>query len=694
MANKKISAEDWSAIEAQIKEEIMFARKYKQGKVKRTWQPNEDLYYSRGNYNDFYYTNGVSQTPVQQNSRANVDLGQMAGFVHTILSKIDNPLIFKFVKRKLAQLRRVMMLNALRVADQDKNDWEIKDIVGKKQAIIYGRAIYSYFAESENGYEAHLDNVDVYDFLIDPSAGGVDIERAMYLGDYGVVKTRQQLEKGMKGKGAIYDSAKTKTLLEGDGNATEINQEETNKRRRTMDQNIFTADKELDNKDKFKFWRWGTTYKGERYYALYSDKGGVAIELCTIDEKFESKLWWYWTWAAFPDLTEFWTPSFCDYVRHILLAQAVSINQLLDNAEQINKPQKIVQVGAIENMAEIRYRRDGIIRVKKGINADQALQIVKTTPIDTPIAVFNLLDKIRQVASGVTDQVKGANDPADGEQPVTAAATKDNASNSADLFGYLNKSYAFGYKRFAKLWALGVREHLIKRIAIDILGPDGVETIQVSRRDIFRKDEDFNVMVESSSAELDLSRQDKEIKLKFLHDQEATQNQQGAQKVQNSQKAYEIQAEIAGFSPEQIRELLDMSDYGAAQIMSQADRDIEALMDGEKVIPNPGATLVYKQRIVDYMTMQSEDINNDQFQALAEYVMSLDAIIVKNMIRQANDQLLKMKAAQIAAATANPQPLPAATPATPQPVVAPGPSNLPPQGAAPAPAPSALPPAQ
>jgi hypothetical protein len=103
---------------------------------------------------------------------------------------------------------------------------------------------------------------------------------------------------------------------------------------------------------------------------------------------------------------------------------------------------------------------------------------------------------------------------------------------------------------------------------------------------------------------------------------------------------------------------------------------------------------VYKQRIVDYMTMQSEDINNDQFQALAEYVMSLDAIIVKNMIRQANDQLLKMKAAQIAAATANPQPLPAATPATPQPVVAPGPSNLPPQGVAPAPAPSALPPAQ
>jgi hypothetical protein len=40
----------------------------------------------------------------------------MQEFVHTWLSKIDNPLTFKFTKRKESQLKRVERLNALRKA--------------------------------------------------------------------------------------------------------------------------------------------------------------------------------------------------------------------------------------------------------------------------------------------------------------------------------------------------------------------------------------------------------------------------------------------------------------------------------------------------------------------------------------------------------------------------------------------------
>lgn len=690
---KKLSREDRDKIVAQALKEIAFARTHKQGKVRRTWQPNEDLYYSRGQYNDYYYTTAASGQSQPSTSRANVDLGQMAAFVHTILSKIDNPLIFKFMKRKVAQIRRVQMLNALRIADQDKNDWEIKDIVGKKQAIIYGRAIFSYFADSMNGYEAHLDNVDVYDFLIDPSAGGIDIERAMYLGDYGVVKTRKELEAGIKSK--IYDRDATQTLLDGDGNADEQPQEETNKKRRTQDQNVWTTDKEIGDKDKFKFWRWGTTFEGERYYLLLSEKGSTAVDVTPLEEKFESGLWWYWTWAAFPDLTEFWTPSFCDYVRQIFLAQAVSINQMLDNAEQINKPQKVVTVGMIENLAELKYRRDGYIRVKKDFDANKAVQILNTPSIQTPIQVFELLDGIQEKASGVTAGAQGAEK---NNSNSKATIYEGNQANSADRFGFLNRSYSFGYKRFAKLWENGVREHLVKKIAIDILGPDGVEIIDASRRDIFRKDETFNVMVEASNAETELSDKDKEAKLGFLQEQATAANAPGAQKVQNAQKAYEIMAETVGFSPEQIRELLDTSDYGDAQIMSEADRDIEALMDGESISPNEAANTAYKQRFVDFMQKQKDDISNDQFKALAEYVMKLDNIIFRNMTRMANDALMKMKVAEATAAPLQKPPVggPARPPIGPAPVQ--GPSNLPAPVApaanlppAAAPGPSALP---
>ena len=191
-----ISYDTRQKIISQALNEITFARNYKQGKVKN-WKINEELYYSK--------------KKESTESRANVDLGQMSAFVHTILSKIDNPLVFKFVKRKDSQLERVKLLNGLRTYDKERDNWDIKDIVGKKQAIIYGRAIYSYTADSIDGYCPHLENVDVYDFLIDPSAGGIDIERANYMGRYGVVKSRSELKDGVKSK--LYLKTETNQLL-------------------------------------------------------------------------------------------------------------------------------------------------------------------------------------------------------------------------------------------------------------------------------------------------------------------------------------------------------------------------------------------------------------------------------------------------------------------------------------------------
>lgn len=612
---------------AQALQEIQFAREYKQGKI-QNWKINEDLYYSRKN--------------VAVASRANVDLGQMSSFVHTLLSKIDNPLTFKFTKRKDSQLKRVKYLNALRIADQQNNDWDIKDIVGKKQALIYGRAIFSYAAESPNGiYKACLDNVDVYDYLIDPSGGGIDIERAFYMGRYGVVKTRAEIKKGIKEK--IYLKTEADVLLQGSGNSTAMPQEEVNKQNRIADTNVWKLQREIGNPNKFKFWEWYTTYDGVRYYLLLSEEGGTAIRVVPLTELFESNLFPFWTWAAFPDLTEFWTPSYCDYVREIFMAQAVSINQLIDNAEQINKPQKLVNTMAVKNLAELKYRREGYIKVGNVTDLNQAVQNLAVPAISTPIEVFNLLDGIQEKTSGVTAGAKGVSD----EDKV--GIYEGNQANTADRFGFLNKSYSFGYKRFAKLFECGVKENLIKKVAVDILGPDGVEIIEVSRRDIFRKGDDFGIMIESSNAELALSEVEKRTKISFL-------NSQAANPIQNPQKAYEIQATIAGFEDDTIRQLLDVSDYGSAELMSEAERDIEALLDGEKLAPNQNATTAYKQRFVNYLKDNQEKIDFEQFTILSEYIMTLDEVIERNMVAHANSMLFKEKMAQLTA----PQPQPMA----------------------------------
>lgn len=606
---------DRQLIIAQALREIQFARTYKQGKV-RNWQLNEDLYYGR-------------KLPTEETSRANVDLGRMQEFVHTLLSKIDTPLLFKFVKRKNAQKQRVDYLNALRVIDQDRDDWNIKDLVGKKQGAIYGRAIYSYYADSYKGYCPHLSNVDVYDFLIDPSAGGIDIEKAEYLGDYGVVMSRSQLEEGMR-EGYLLKT-ETRQLLEGSGNATDSTQETTNQQNRTQAQNTTLVTKEISNPDKFKFWRWGTTYNGKRYYLLLSSTGGTAVRVEPLENVFASGMWWYWSYAVFPDLTEFWTPSYCDYVREIFMTQNITVNQAIDNAEEINKPAKVVDVTAVKNLAELKYQRGGqYIKVSGGVPANTAVQYMRPPSIDTPIKLFELLESIQEKASGVTAGSKGVSD----EDRV--GVYEGNQANTADRYGLLNKSYAFGYKRFANLYRWGVDEHLTKKIAVDIMGVDGVKTVEISRRDIFRKNEEFGLIIEASNAESTMSQQEKRTKITFLNAEAQNPNQ-------NQKKAYEIKAHIAGFEDDTIRQLMDNSEFGDSNLMAEADRDIEALLDGKNIKPNANANTAYKQRFVDYLKDNQENLTDEQAERLFAYIPTVESIIVANMVSQAKNVAFKAR---------------------------------------------------
>lgn len=624
-------------ITAQALEELIFARRYKQGKV-RNWQKNEDIYY------------GKKDAPLE--SRANVDLGRGQEFVKSWLSKVDNPLTFKFTKRKESQLKRVARLNALRKVDQDRDNWDIKDIAGKKQCCLYGRSVFWYSADSINGYRSHLDNVDVYDFLIDPSGGGIDVECARYMGRYGVVKDRSDLKMGVKNK--LYISSEVDILLEGGGNAAEMNQEETNKRNRALDTNITRTTKESESTtDKYKFWEWLTTYEGERYYLLLNERGGTAIrvelltDMFSPTEDFPLGAWPVWTYADCPDMTEFWTPAPFDAVREPFMAQAVSINQMLDNAEQINKPQKAVDVDAVKNLAELKYRRDGYIKVTGGVDVNKAIQVMRPPAIDSPIAVFNILEGIQQKASGV-------NAGTEGQEKVDAKVGiyEGNQAAAADRYGLLNKSYSFGYKRFARLYENGVDDHLTKKIAIELIGPDGIATEEITRRDIFHKGDLFGVSVEASDAEEQASVEDQKNKLQFLTDVSNNPNP-SISGIQNPKKAYEIGAKVVGFSEDEIKQLLDTSEYGNAEIISEAELDIEGLLEGKPVKPNKAANLAYKQHFVDYMNDNEDNMSHEQFMKLAQYITAIEPLVMKNIVRELNQKI----AAQ---AANNPQPTPPA----------------------------------
>lgn len=602
---------DIDKITKQSLREIVHDRTHKALKM-TMWHKNEDMYYNK--------------KVMLKEARSNVNLARGQEFVHTLLSKIKTLSQFKFSKRKESQLQRVNRLNALRIQDAKNDFWNIKDLVGKKQAIIYGRAIYSYYADSIDGvYAPHNENVDVYDFLIDPSAGGIDIEKAKHLGRFGVIKTRQELEQAKEDKTYIRENIEQ--LLVGDGNAIEKTQEDINKDNRTWNQDT-GRDKKLHDKDEFKFWEWFTTYKGERYYLLLSEQQGMAIRIEKLVNMFpptkQYKLGAYpfYTWAAYVDLTEFWSPAPLDYARDILQAQDVSINQLLDNSEAVNRPQKAVQVDSIESLAELKYRKDGIIRVKSGVNIDTAIKMLQVPSITTPIQVFNILESILQKSSGVTDASKGMADE-DGRLGIY----EGNVESAQERYGLIYDPYTMALERFARLYEIGVRDHLTKKVAVDMIGPDGIETEMVSKRDIYNnKDDDFSVSVEATNADKILSNSQQKAKLIFL-------NAEAGNPILNPKKVFEIKASIAGFDQDTIKEMLDTSEYGNAELMAECARDIESLLAGDEIKPNAYANNAYKQKMLDFMIDHQEDMKEDIFKGFVEYIQSLEPIIFRNEVR-------------------------------------------------------------
>ena len=122
---------------------------------------------------------------------------------------------------------------------------------------------------------------------------------------------------------------------------------------------------------------------------------------------FASDKWQYFTCASSPDLTEFWSPSPADGVREAIMAKQVSINQALQNSQEINEPITYFDVDAVQDPnLMIQYMKARKVPMKGGTDINKAVQTRQIPSINTPFAVYDKLDSITAVASGVTNDAR------------------------------------------------------------------------------------------------------------------------------------------------------------------------------------------------------------------------------------------------------------------------------------------------
>jgi len=601
--------------------EIDFSYRYKKARMS-SWNKNEDMMNPDKSSPSVISPYGGSTQ--QADTRAQVPLYKMHGYVHTILSKIDSPLTFKYVKGETADLKKSKLMNSIKDKDAKIGRWNFKDLMGKRDAAIYGRAIYLYMTRNDKGqYKSLLNLIDPKDFLIDPDVGGLctgeedgsGVEKATYLGWWNTKLTRAQITKGIKD--GIYYKKVAEDLMDGGTNTkTKTNQDNDKDNRKPSG----APRERYKNENQFIFYTWITTDENDDRYYLILTPSGDCIRCEPWKEIRKSGKYSIWTWAAFPDPREFWTPSYCDFARGIFQAQEKSINQSLDNSEQINRPQTAVNVDYVRNLAQVRYRKDGYIEIEGNVDVNRVLQTRQTPPIEGPFKVYDKLESIVESESGVTADVKGTSDE------DTLGIYEGNMMQAGDRFGLLNKSYAEGYYRFAVLHKEGVMQDMKKKMAVQILGPMGLDIEMVSARDLKPFTNDYDILVESSIAEAQSNLADSKNKLTFLG------SYKGDQTI-NQKILFETQATIAGVDDDTIKRLLDTNDYDAIEVVAQADEAFQIIIGGDTPPLYKDANTAFLQRLHDLSDKYDHELSPDQHNAVFSYIDLIAPIVEKNAAR-------------------------------------------------------------
>jgi hypothetical protein len=596
---------------SQSLEEITHAQNYKDGFIDN-WDKNEEMLMTGNGLKD-------------DSTRSKLILGKMRGFTNTLLSKIDKSITFKYKAPEAGDYLKALYLNSLKDQDKKQGNWDFIDLLGKEDNIIYGRTINLYQSgkDKQGNYTSKLSLIDPKDFLIDPEAGGSDKEKALYMGWWGTKITKKQLDDGIKeGK---YIKTETQRLLRTSGNNTEETQEDEDKQNRAIK---YSRHERILQKDNiFKFYTWFTTDEEDERYYMVLTPSGQCVRCQKWNEIKKSGKYPIWTYAAYPNDREFWTPSPADYVRKIFLSQEKTIRQMIDNSEQTNKPQTIIKPDKIQNLHQLKYNeKSRYIQIDEDASPNEVVNALPVAPLQNAMNVYEMLEKIAQFESGITADVRGVSDE------DVLGIYEGNLQQASDRIGLYNKNISDGYREFGILYKEGIDDNLTKPQAVEIMGAEGLEVKKITRKDVRPDGKDYDVVIESSSTDAKNDNIDKKNKLTFIN------AYKGSEDI-NQKVLFEKGANIVGFDEDDVKEMLNTQDFSIVRVLREADRIYQDLIKGREVELYNEADTGFQQRLLDLKIRNKNNITIEQDSRVENYMKEIMPIVERNMARRLSNKL-------------------------------------------------------
>lgn len=593
----------------QIQREYTNAIDYRRPRI-ADWHANEDMLYGK--------------KPITLSKRSNIDLRLMKGFEDTLLAKVKNPPYVKFGPTEIADSLKAKKVTALWELESSptQQDWAFKDLLEKKLALPSGRAIKKIYSTGEP-YKHYRDSVDHYDFLIDPLAGGYDIEKARYLGQDNIFKSKYDL----KNNKTYNQKEVTKLLESSNSNESDVTDNEyKEKQNRHAILGLSNSDYNAQSDGLYRLLEWYTTIEGVRYYFLVSLSKKVIIkkrlleDIVGIHEEDGQPLWPFSSWAYYPDMFNFWSPSPMDIVRENFQIRNIVINQAIDNNEARNKPMKSYDPAIYKNPELLEYQSDRLIPTADNKDPKAGLFIHPTESIYDPKALNDLLEDIAAKVTGVTPAMQASES---NDQKV--GIYFGNQQESANRMGLFDLSYSRSNSRDALLYLNNLKQNLDEDKAVKMIGENGVEWDVLCKEDLG----EFDIEITGGSLQSQLDAMKAKQKNDFLNNQFKNQ-------VANPKAIFEQQALIAGFTIDEIKKLLSNEEESEKSI-ARASEDLQKIIKGEDIRPYRKADIAYAQHMIDFLF--DNDLKPEESEAINIYLTAVEDIVIDNTFKKAQKEL-------------------------------------------------------
>lgn len=544
----------------------------------------------------------------------------MNGFIDTFVSQVNLPPKIEFEDPTGANLKGARKTSAMWERDKKRMRLRAKDKAGKRIASYVGRAIYKYYAESDPTYKPNLDLIDYLDFHCEPNGGG-HLDDHYFHWQENIFRSKEDLENN--GENGWYEKKQVEKVITNYASPDFKKNMDTyaNKQSRYASLGLDMESHNYIGGTLYNLVEGDTWYKGKKYHLIWERCTGTWLRCVPLVQDFSNDLTPFISFATpQEDAFNFWNLAPADQFKPVAESIRINLNEVLNNNRKRNWDMKAVDSSMFPDIKKLDWRQDGIVsaKVPLGQSIQNGIYRFETPEISGALNLNNYLNQLVGINTGITDQTKGSS-----QQDVLGIAKLDQVQISKKTKS-ISDSYEDFYEDLGYRYDWGLYDHLSEDEMVKLISTDGIGWEKITKED---KEPDYVINIISTSETIVETEEEKKTKLEGLMSIE----QDPEQKALINLKAHvEEKYRLFGYDEEKIKKMMNRASDTTDEIISEAKKAIEQILQGKEPKINSSATTGYLQYINDWLLDNSEDITEEQKAKIEAYFDEHEPIAIMN----------------------------------------------------------------